>query len=227
MKSWCIPKASTRFVAKMEDVLEVYARPYDPARPVVCLDEKSKELHGEMREPVPTKPGRERRVDSEYVRHGVANLFLWLEPLMGKRGVQVTQRRCASDFAHQLAHLSDVAYAQAEKIVLVVDNLNTHGPHSLYEAFAPAQARRLAQRFEWHYTPEHGSWLNIAECELSVLERQCVGRRIADRQVLAQEVAAWEQARNGAATTVRWQFTAEDARIKLRRLYPEIHYSSG
>lgn len=143
------------------------------------------------------------------------------------RRAQVTQRRCASDFAHQLAYLSDVVYAQAEQVVLVVDNLNTHGPHRLYEAFAPAQARRLAQRFEWHYTPEHGSWLNVAECELSVLERQCVGRRIADQQVLAQEVAAWEQARNAAARTVRWQFTAEDARIKLRRLYPEIHHSSG
>ncbi len=226
MKSWCIPKASTRFVAKMEDVLEVYARPYDPARPVICLDEKSKELHGEVRQPVSSKSGKVKRVDSEYVRHGVANLFLWLEPLRGKRGVQVTQRRCASDFAQVLQHLSDVAYPQAEQIVLVVDNLNTHGPHSLYEAFAPAQARRLAQRLEWHYTPEHGSWLNIAECELSVLERQCVGRRIADQQVLAQEVAAWEQARNLAATMVRWQFTAEDARIKLRRLYPEIHPSS-
>lgn len=217
-----------------EDVLAVYARPYDPSRPVVCLDEKSKELHGEIREPVSSKPGKPKRIDSEYVRNGVANLFLWLEPLTGKRGVQVTQRRCASDFAGVLAHLSDVAYPQAEQIVLVhkcvdevVDNLNTHGPHSLYEAFAPAQARRLAQRFEWHYTPEHGSWLNIAECELSVLERQCVGRRMADRQVLAQEVAAWEQARNAAATTVRWQFTAEDARIKLRRLYPEVHHSSG
>ena len=210
----------------MEDVLEVYARPYDPARPVICLDEKSKELHDEIRQPLPATPGKARRVDSEYVRNGVANLFLWLEPLTGKRGVQVTERRCATDFAGLLAHLSDVAYAQAEQVVLVVDNLNTHGPHSLYETFAPTEARRLAQRFQWHYTPEHGSWLNVAECELSVLQRQCVGRRIADRQVLTQEVAAWEQARNAAGTTVRWQFTAEDARIKLRRLYPEIHPSS-
>jgi hypothetical protein len=150
------------------------------------------------------------------VRNGVANLFLWVEPLAGKRGVQVTQRRCASDVARVLAHLSDEVYAQAEKIVLVLDNLNTHGPQSLYEVFAPAEARRLAQRFEWHYTPEHGSWLNIAECELSVLERQCLSRRIADKATLECEVLAWERARNLAPTTVRWQFTAEDARIKLR-----------
>ncbi len=179
MKSWCIPKASARFVAKMEDVLSVYARPYDPTRPLVCLDEKSKELHGEMREPLPPMPGKAKRVDSEYARNGVANLFLWLEPLTGKRGVlrrpsvavhlrrpsvavQVTERRCATHFARLLAHLSDIAYPRAEQVVLVVDNLNTHGPHSLYETFAPAEARRLAQRFEWHYTPEHGSWLNIA-----------------------------------------------------------------
>ena len=206
----------------MEDVLEVYARPYDPARPVICLDEKSKELHDEIRQPLPATPGKARRVDSEYVRNGVANLFLWLEPLTGKRGVQVTERRCATDFAGLLAHLSDVAYAQAEQVVLVVDNLNTHGPHSLYETFAPAQARRLAQRFEWHYTPEHGSWLNIAECELSVLKRQGIDERVATKEELQKQVQAWYEQRNDKQSKVNWQFKTKDARIKLKRLYPSI-----
>jgi hypothetical protein len=211
----------------MEDVLGVYARPYDPLRPVVCLDEKSKELHGQMREPLPATVGVPRREDSEYVRNGTANLFLWVEPLAGRRGVCVTDRRCATDFAEMLRRLSGAVYAGAEKIVLVVDNLNTHGPQSLYETFIPEQAHRLASRFEWHYTPEHGSWLNIAECELSVLERQCLNRRVPDRQTLEREVAAWEEARNGAAAVVRWQFTTADARIKLRRLYPQIHQDSA
>jgi len=210
----------------MEDVLDVYARPYDAARPVICLDEKSKELHGEVREPLPPEAGQARRIDSEYVRNGTANLFVWVEPLAGRRGVQVTDRRCATDFGGVLGHLSDVVYPTAEKIVLVVDNLNTHGPQSLYETFAPQEAHRLAHRFEWHHTPEHGSWLNIAECELSVLHRQCLDRRIADKETLVREVAAWEQARNEAARLVRWQFTTADARIKLRRLYPQIHNDS-
>jgi hypothetical protein len=211
----------------MEDVLDVYARRYDPLRPVVCLDEKSKELHGQVREPLPVAPGQPRRIDSEYVRNGTTNLFVWVEPLVGKRGLRVTDRRCSVDFARVLWHLSEVVYPAAEKIVLVVDNLNTHGPQSLYEAFVPEEAHRLAHRFEWHYTPEHGSWLNIAECELSVLERQCLNRRIPDKQMLEREVAAWEQARNQAATVVRWQFTTADARIKLRRLYPQIHNTSA
>jgi hypothetical protein len=206
----------------MEDVLDVYARPYDPARPVVCLDEKSKELRGEIRESLPPGPGRPRREDSEYTRNGTANLFLWLEPLTGRRGVRVTERRTAVDFAHELRLLSDGRYPAAERIVLVVDNLNTHGPASLYEAFPAAEAHRLAGRFEWHFTPEHGSWLNIAECELSVLERQCLSRRIPDRETLAKEVAAWERARNAGATLVRWQFRTADARIKLKRLYPQF-----
>jgi hypothetical protein len=214
----------------MEDVLDVYARPYDPARPVVCLDEKGKELHGEVREPLPAAPGRARRIDSEYVRNGTANLtanlFVWVEPLKGRRGVGVTDRRCATDFAQVLRHLSDTVYPTAEKLILVVDNLNTHGPQSLYEVFAPEEAHRLAGRFEWHYTPEHGSWLNIAECELSVLTRQCLNRRIPDKETLGREVTAWEWARNAAATVVRWQFTTADARIKLRRLYPQIHSDS-
>ena len=206
----------------MEDVLEVYARPYDPKRPVVCLDEKSKELHEHIREPLPIKPGTERRQDSQYVRNGTANLFLWVEPLGGRRGVRVTQRRTAVDFAHELRLLVEDDYPKAERVVLVTDNLNTHTPACLYEAFAPVQARRILERIEWHYTPEHGSWLNRAELELSVLARQCVNRRIADQATLESEVAAWEQQRNAACTRIDWQFTTDDARIKLKRLYPII-----
>lgn len=205
----------------MEDVLEVYARPYNLKRPVVCLDEKSKELHDHRREPLALEAGKPFRQDSEYARNGVANLFLWVEPLAGKRGVTVTERRTAVDFAEQLRSLSEV-YPAAECIVLVTDNLNTHTPACLYEAFAPEEARRLAARFEWHYTPEHGSWLNMAELELSVLSRQCLNRRIGDKERLEQEVAAWERDRNAAKVTIDWQFTTSDARIKLRRLYPVI-----
>jgi len=211
----------------MEDVLRVYARPYDPACPVVCLDEKSKELRGEVRQPLPAEPDTPRRVDSEYVRNGTANLFLWVEPLAGRRGIRVTERRCATDFAQTLWHLSEVVYARAAKIVLVLDNLNTHGPQSLYEQFDPETAGRLAERFEWHYTPEHGSWLNVAECELSVLERQCLSRRIGERADLEREVAAWQSERNAQSVRVRWQFRDADARIKLRRLYPVIHSNTG
>lgn len=206
----------------MEDVLEVYARPYDPSRPVVCLDEKSKELHGQLREALALKPGKERREDSEYVRNGTSNLFLWVEPLVGKRGVRVTQRRTALDFAEQLRILVDETYPDAERIVLVTDNLNTHTPACLYEAFAPAMARRITERLEWHYTPEHGSWLNMAELELSVLGRQCLNRRIGDLDTLVGEVAAWERDRSAAAVTIDWQFRTSDARVKLKRLYPVI-----
>jgi hypothetical protein len=206
----------------MEDVLEVYARPYDPARPVICLDEKSKELHGQIREPLPLAPGKVRREDSEYVRNGVANLFLWVEPLTGKRGVRVTERRTAVDFAEQLRKLVEESYPQAERIVLVTDNLNTHTPACLYETFPAEQARHLAEKLEWHFTPEHGSWLNIAECELSVLARQCLNRRVPDREALAEEVASWEARRNGARATIDWQFRTADARVKLKRLYPVI-----
>jgi hypothetical protein len=206
----------------MEDVLAVYARPYDPLRPVICLDEKSKELHGQIRESLPLEPGKERREDSEYMRHGTANLFLWVEPLAGRRGVQVTERRTAMDFAEQLRLLVEESYWQAEQVVLVTDNLNTHSPACLYEAFPAEQARCIAERIEWHFTPEHGSWLNIAECELSVLSRQCLSRRIPDRVVLAQEVAAWEARRNGAHARIDWQFRTVDARVKLKRLYPVV-----
>jgi len=222
VKSWCLGQPSARFVAKMEDVLEVYQRPCDPLRPVVCLDETSKELHATPRGALPMEPGRPARQDYEYERHGTRDLFLWVEPLAGRRHVAVTERRTSADLAHQLKALADEHYPGAERLVLVTDNLNTHTPACLYEAFAPAEARRLAGRFEWHYTPEHGSWLNVAEIELSVLSRQCLNRRIADAAALAREVGAWEQGRNGARATIRWQFTAADARIKLRRLYPEI-----
>jgi transposase len=204
----------------MEDVLEVYARPYDPKRPVICLDEKSKELHGQMRPALPLEPGKERREDSAYIRNGTTNLFLWVEPLAGRRGITVTERRTTIDFAEQLRLLVEEAYPEVERIVLVTDNLNTHTSACLYETFPPAVARRIAERIEWHFTPEHGSWLNMAELELSVLARQCLNRRIADREMLQSEVAVWEQDRNEAKVTIDWQFSTEDARVKLKRLYP-------
>ncbi len=204
----------------MEDVIEVYHRPPDPEYPVVCADEGGKQLIGEVREPLPVRVGSPAKEDSEYERHGTANLFLAFEPLGGRRVVGVTERRTAVDFARFLRHLLDVAYPSARKLVLVTDNLNTHCTGSLYEAFPPAEARRLADRIEWHYTPKHGSWLNMAEIELSVLARQCLGRRIPDREVLAREVAAWEAKRNAAGVTADWQFTTADARVKLKKLYP-------
>lgn len=206
----------------MEDVLEVYTRPYDPRYPVVGLDEKSKELHTTPRGHLPLEPGQPERQDYEYARQGVCNLFLALEPLRGYRRVRVTDRRTALDFAEQLRILIEEDHPDAERIVLVTDNLNTHTPACLYERFEPAHARRLASKLEWHYTPEHGSWLNVAECELSVLARQCLDRRIPDKPTLAQEVAAWEARRNAAQVTVDWQFTTSNARIKLKRLYPVL-----
>lgn len=220
MKSWCIGKPSGSYVAKMEDVLDVYQRPYDARRPVVALDEKSKELHDTPRGSLPLEPGQPLRQDYEYERHGVCNLFLSFEPLRGWRKVCVTDRRTKQDFAEQLRLLADEDYPDAETIVLVMDNLNTHGPGSLYERFAPEEAHRLAAKFEWHHTPEHGSWLNVAECELSVLARQCLNQRLPDKETLIHEVAAWEQRRNSRWVKVDWQFTTADARIKLKRLYP-------
>jgi len=206
----------------MEDVLEVYTRPYDPRRPQVCVDETSKQLVAETREPIPAAPGHPARVDYEYERHGTANLFMVCEPLAGQRRVKVTARRTALDFAHLLREISDEYYPHAEEIVLVMDNLNTHTLASLYEAFPPAEARRLAGRFEIHYTPKHGSWLNMAETELSVLAGQCLDRRIPDPDTLTREVAAWEHQRNIATCRVNWRFTTPEARIKLKRLYPSI-----
>jgi hypothetical protein len=206
----------------MEDILEVYKRPYDPRRPVVCLDETSKQLIGEVAKPVPAAPGQVAQYDYEYVRNGVANLFMISEPLAGQRDVEVTERRTKKDWAECVRKIADEMYPDAERIVLVEDNLNTHTPASLYEAFAPAQAKRLADRFEFHYTPKHGSWLDMAEIELGILGRQCLSRRIDNIDDLRRETKAWEATRNTAKTKVNWQFTTEGARIKLKRLYPSI-----
>ncbi len=206
----------------MEDVLEVYKRPYDPSRPVVCLDETSKQLIGEVATPVPAAPGQVAQYDYEYVRNGVANLFMIFEPLAGQRDVEVTDRRTKKDYAECLRKISDEIYPDAEVIVLVQDNLNTHSPASLYEAFKPTEAKRLADRFEVHYTPKHGSWLNMAEIELGILGRQCLSRRIDNIGDLRREVTAWKTDRNSAGTKANWQFTTADARIKLRRLYPSL-----
>lgn len=220
-EQWCIPpEADAEFVCAMEDVLEVYHRPYDPKRPVVCLDEASKQLIGETRTPLPPQPGQPERFDYEYVRNGTANLFMITEPLAGWRHVEVTQRRTAVDFAAILRWLADELLADAKKIVLVMDNLNTHTLASLYQAYEPVEARRLAERFEVHHTPKHGSWLNIAEIELSALARQCLDRRLGDRETLEEEVASWQIDRNESCIGVDWQFTTKDARTKLRHLYP-------
>lgn len=206
----------------MEDVIEVYHRPHDPECPQVCVGEGGKQLIGEIREPLPVRVGSPAKEDFEYERHGVANLFLAFEPLAGRRVVEVTERRTAADFARSLKHLLDVVYPSARKVVLVTDNLNTHVTGSLYEAFAPEEARRLAARIEWHYTPKHGSWLNMAEIESGVLARQGLGRRTPDRATLAREVAAWAAKRNAAGVNADWQFTTADARVKLKKLYPTI-----
>ena len=206
----------------MEDVLEVYHRPHDPEYPVVCVDETSKQLISETRIPIKAKPGQPARHDYEYERNGTANLFMLFAPLEGWRHVEVTDRHTAVDFAHMLRDLSDAHFPGATKIVLMEDNLNTHKPASLYEAFPAAEARRLVERFEWHYTPKHGSWLNMAEFELSVLSGQCLDRRIPDKQTLIEEVAAWEHARNKKHVKADWQFTTADARVKLKRLYPAM-----
>ena len=206
----------------MEDVLEVYQRPHDPAFPVVCLDETSKQLIAETRAPIAAKPGRPARVDYEYQRNGTANLFMMFAALEGWRHVKVTDHHAAMDYALLLKELSDAHFPKATKIVLVQDNLNTHRPASLYEAFPAAEARRLVERFEWHYTPKHGSWLDMAESELSILSCQCLDRRIADKQTLIEEVAAWEDRRNKNHTKADWQFTTVNARVKLKRLYPAI-----
>jgi hypothetical protein len=222
-KEWCIPpKEDAAFVAHMEDVLDVYARPPDPARPLVCFDEGSKELHGEVRDALPLLPGHPLCYDTEYARHGTANLFLWCAPHLGQRGVTVTARRTRIDFAQAIRELVDVQFPQAERIVLVLDNLNTHDPASLYLTFPPAEAKRLWDKLEIHHTPKHGSWLNVAEIELSVLGRQCLDRRISDQAILAIEVAAWVADRNAEAVTVSWHFTTADARIKLKHLYPVL-----
>lgn len=206
----------------MEDVLEVYTRPYDPQRPQICMDELNRQLIGETRTPVPAAPGQPARNDYEYIRNGVANVFMFFEPLAGRRELFVTERRTMIDWAHTIRHLVDHHYPEAEKIVLVMDNLNTHGIGSLYEAFPPAEAARLVGKLEIHYTPKHGSWLNMAESELSILARQCLDRRIATQPELEREVHAWKDTRNGAKVQMRWRFTTDDARIRLARLYPSL-----
>lgn len=220
---WCIPpEQNAEFVAQMEDVLDVYHRPYDEKRPLVCLDESSKQLIGETILPIPATPGQSERFDHEYVRNGVMNLFMVTMPLLGWRAVHVTDRRTMVDFAEVVRWLVEEVCEEAEKVVLVMDNLNTHKIASLYEAFPPEQARRIAAKLEIHHTPKHGSWLNMAEIELSVLARQCLDRRIESRADLERFVGLWEEVRNEWGDQIRWRFTTADARIKLRRLYPVL-----
>jgi hypothetical protein len=216
------PEGSGEFVARMEDVLEVYHRPYDERRPLVCLDEVPVQLVGETRVPLPPRPRQPARYDYEYTRNGTANLFMVFEPLLGWRHVEVTQRRTAKDLAEVLRWLVEELHGEARKVVLVTDNLNTHSPGCLYEVFPPQQARRIAERLEWHYTPKHGSWLNMAEIELAALTKQCLDRRIGSIEELHKEVAAWEEERNERMVEARWQFTTAKARIKLHRLYPSL-----
>jgi hypothetical protein len=226
--------STAKFIAKMEDVLHVYERPYDAEYPVVCIDEKNKELrghgagHGAGRQPLPPRPSpdkeeaRDGREDYEYKRGGMANIFMVCEPLRGWRRVAITQRRTAQDFAHQLKIMVDQDFPAAKKIVVVTDNLNTHTMWSLYQTFPPEEARRILDKIEWHYTPEHGSWLNMAEIELSVLQQQCLDRRIPDITTLQHETSAWVRERNCEPAVINWQFTTKDARIKLKSLYPVI-----
>lgn len=221
-KMWCIPpEANAEFVCAMENVLEVYHRPYDPKRPVVCMDEKNKQLVGEICKPIPARPGVVERCDYEYVRNGTANLFMMVEPLRGWRHVNVTTRRTKTDFAEQVRELVDVHYPKAQRITLVMDNLNTHRMSSLYEAFEPVEARRLIEKIEVAHTPKHGSWLNMAECELSVLEKQALGERVGDETELRKRVTHWHTDRNHRTKRIDWQFRTSDARVKLRRLYPK------
>ena len=222
-QEWCIPpKANAAFVAQMEDVLDVYIRPLDPKHPQVCFDESSKQQVKEVRTPLPVAPGEPARYDTEYERNGVSNLFMFFAPLLNWRHVKVTDQRTAIDWAHCMRELVDVHFAEAERITVVLDNLNTHTPAALYAAFEPEEAKRIWDKLEFHYTPKHGSWLNMAEIELSVLSRQCLDRRIPDQPTLIREVAAWEAERNAMHATVQWQFTTADARIKLKHLYPSI-----
>ncbi|HEX2290126.1 MAG TPA: IS630 family transposase [Pseudonocardiaceae bacterium] len=214
------PQADAAFVAKLEDVVRVYARPPDPARPLVCFDEAGKELRREVRPPRPPAPGHPARHDSEYAREGSANLFLWVAPHLGQRQITVTTQRTAIDWAHAMRDLVDAAFPEAARIVLVQDNLNTHDPASLYKAFPPAEAARIWSRLELHFTPTHGSWLNMAELELSALARQCLARRLPDQPTLQQEVTAWAEDRNRAAVGIDWRFSVEDARSTLTHLYP-------
>jgi transposase len=221
-EEWCIPTANAEFVFHMEDVLDVYKRPVDPNRPLVCFDESPEQLVSETRQALPMTPGQLEKYDYEYRREGVSNLFMFFAPLQNWRCVKVTERRTKVDWAYCMRDLVDVHFPQAEKIVVVQDQLNTHSPACLYEVFAPAEAKRILDRLEFHATPKHGSWLNMAEIELSVLNRQCLNRCIPSQPILARETEAWALQRNNKQTTVNWHFTTQDARIKLKRLYPSI-----
>jgi len=222
-ESWVIPpKENAEFVCQMEEVLELYTLKYDTDYPLVCFDESSKQLISETITPIEAKPGQKERFDYQYQREGVCNLFMFFEPLTGWRHVEVTDRRTQIDYAQQMKYLVDDRYPQAKKIKIVQDNLNTHIKASLYKAFIPAEAKRILDKLEFHYTPKHGSWLNMAEIELSVLTRQCLDRRIPSKKLLKDEVAAWENNRNQISSKTDWQFTTKDARIKLKRLYPTI-----
>ena len=209
----------------MEDLLSVYARPFDPKRPQVCFDESNKEQHIEVETPLPLQPGEPQRYESTFERNGVSNLFMFFAPLHNWRHVKVTDRRTNADWAQCMKDLVDIHFPEAEKIVVVMDNLSTHTPAALYSAFAPEEAKRLWDRLEFHYTPKHGSWLNMAEIELSVLARQCLYRRIPDQDAMICEIAAWEARRNAAEATIEWRFTTADARIKLKKLYPVLNPS--
>jgi len=220
---WVIPpEADGEFAAHMEKVLDVYEKPYDAAAPVLCMDEQPVQLLKETRKPIPATPEHGKRIDYEYERAGTANIFMFTEPLAGWREVAVRERKTKVDWAVEMARLLEGRYAGCEKVVLVCDNLNTHKPACLYEAFEPEQARRIAERLEWHYTPKHGSWLNMAEIELSVLHRQCLDRRIESAEEMARQVDAWQEDRNEREVGVQWRFTTADARVKLHKLYPTI-----
>ena len=221
-KRWCVPTAGAEFVWRMEDILDLYAQPYDPRQPMVCFDEQSVQLIAETRRSLTMKPGKPKRFDYEYRRNGTRNLFVFFQPLAGWRHVKVTEQRTKRDFAHCMRDLTDVFFPRAEVIRVVQDNLNTHTPASLYETFEPAEAKRVLDRLEFHYTPKHSSWLNMAEIELSVLSGQCLDQRIPDEHTLSHEIAAWQKRRNAQQATVDWHFTTEKARIKLKRLYPDV-----
>ena len=221
-KQWCLPTVSAEFVAAMEDVLELYAEPYDPHRPTVTFDETSRPLMAETHAPWPARPGQPRRYDYEYQRNGTRNLFLVCEPQAGWRHIEVTMQRTMHDFAHQMRWLVDDRYPDAKVIRVVLDNLNTHRHAALYETFAPVEARRILTKLEFHYTPKHASWLNMAEIELSILSRQCLARRIPNEATLKRELTAYEERRNAAHATMQWRFTVQQARRKLHRLYPSI-----
>ena len=224
-EQWCIPTVGADFVWRMEDILELYEKPYDPLHPQVCFDERPCQLISEKKIPLPIEPGQPQRYDSEYKREGTCNLFAFFQPLGGWRHLKVTEQRTAIDFAHCMKDLVDVFFPSATLISVVLDNLNTHTPASLYKVFTPEEARRILSKLEFHYTPKHGSWLNMVEIEFSVLSRQCLNRRIPSLESMKQEVTAWQKERNQQKATVNWRFTNQDARVKLERLYPEINLS--